>query len=84
MLSYLYVPKFLGTWSIDIYGESSKLEDLDGISVPVSIIGFRLAEDSIKDPNEVEFEAKQAKEFEKEENKQTIKVTINYYYFTIL
>lgn len=63
------VPKFLGTWSIDIEGEYSKLEDLDGISVPVSVVGYRLAEDSVKDPAIVEFEAKVAKELAKEENK---------------
>lgn len=64
------VPMFLGTWSIDVDGETSKLEDLDGTSVPVSVIGYRLVEDSVKDPDEVEFEAKQAKELEKEENKR--------------
>ena len=63
------VPKYLGTWSIDTEGNSPKLEDIDGNSVPVSVIGYRLAEDSIKDPDEVEFEAKQAKELEKIENK---------------
>lgn len=64
------VPKYLGTWSIDTNGNNSKLEDLDGNSVPVSIVGFRLAEDSVIDPEEVEFEAKAAKQLEKEENKQ--------------
>lgn len=64
------VPKYLGTWSIDTNGNNSKLEDLDGNSVPVSIVGFRLAEDSVIDPEEVEFEAKAAKQLEKEENKR--------------
>ena len=71
--SYAYtgeVPKFLGTWSIDVNGTNSKLEDLDGATFPVSVIGYRLAEDSVKDISEIEFEAKQAKEKEKSEKKQ--------------
>ena len=64
------VPKFLGTWSIDMDGTNSKLEDLDGSDIPVSVVGYRLAEDSVKDASELEFEAKQAKEREKAEEKQ--------------
>lgn len=64
------VPKFLGTWSIDVNGENSKLEASDGYSFPVSVIGYRLVEDSIKDITEVEFEAKQAKKLEKAEDKK--------------
>ncbi len=67
------VPKFLGTWSIDVNGNNSKLEDLDGVSVSVSVVGYRLAEDSVKEPAEVEFEARQAKELEKIQNKQAKK-----------
>lgn len=59
------VPKFLGTWSIDTEGLNSKLESLEGTSIPVSVIGYRLAEDSVKDASEVEFEARQAKKMEK-------------------
>ena len=76
LCAYAYtgdVPKFLGTWSIDVNGEYSKLESLEGNSVPVSVIGYRLAEDSVKDASEVEFEAKQAKELEKLEEKNTKK-----------
>ena len=58
-------PKFLGTWSIDVNGELSKLEDLSGAEVPVSVVGYKLAEDSFKDISEVEFEAKQAQEKER-------------------
>jgi len=36
-------PKFLGTWSIDVEGNNSKLEDLSGSDVPISVIGYRLA-----------------------------------------
>ena len=73
LCAYAYtgdVPKFLGTWSIDVDGINSKLEDLSGSSIPVFVIGFRLAEDSVKDSSEVEFEARQAKEREKAEAKQ--------------
>ena len=72
------VPKYLGTWSIDVDGESSKLETLDETSIPVSVIGYRLAEDSIKDTSEIEFEAKQAKAKEKAEKKQE-KQSENFY-----
>ena len=74
LCAYAYtgeVPKFLGTWSINVEGNNSKLEDLEGSDFPVSVIGYRLAEDSIKDASEIEFEAKQAKEKEKAEEKQT-------------
>ena len=73
LCAYAYtgdVPKFLGTWSIDVWGNNAKLESLDGNSIPVSVIGYRLAEDSVKDISEVEFEAKQAKEREKAETKK--------------
>lgn len=64
------VPKFLGTWSIDVNGVNSKLEDLSGSDIPVSVVGYRLAEDSVKDISEVEFEARHAKEKEKIETKE--------------
>lgn len=64
------VPKFLGTWSVDVNGNIVKPEDFDGVNIPVSVIGYRLAEDSVKDASEVEFEAKRAKELEKAENKK--------------
>lgn len=73
LCAYAYtgdVPKFLGTWSIDVEGVNSKLEDLEGSSIPVSVIGYRLAEDSVRDASEVEFEARQAKEREKAEEKK--------------
>jgi hypothetical protein len=56
------IPKYLGTWSIDTEGQDPKLETLEETSIPVSVIGYRLAEDSVKDATEVEFEAKRAKE----------------------
>lgn len=74
LCAYAYtgdVPKFLGTWSIDIYGEGSKLEDLEGSDIPVSVIGYRLEQDSVRDASDVEFEAKLAEEKEKAEEKKT-------------
>lgn len=73
LCAYAYtgeVPKFLGTWSIDVDGNNSKLEDLEGSDIPVSVIGYRLAEDSVRDISEIEFEAKQAEEKEKAEEKK--------------
>lgn len=55
-------PQFLGTWSIDINGEESKLEDITGISIPISITGYRLErEEDVIPVSQLEFEAKQAK-----------------------
>ena len=68
------VPKFLGTWSIDTEGNNAKLEDLQGSDIPVSVIGYRLAEDSVKDVSEIEFEAKKAEEKEKAEAKKIKKI----------
>lgn len=65
------VPKFLGTWSIDVEGENSRLESLDGASIPVSIVGYRLEQEADVIPvSEVEFEAKRAKEQEKAKEKE--------------
>lgn len=65
------VPKFLGTWSIDIDGQNSRLESLSGANFPVSIIGYRLEEEAEVIPvSEVEFEAKRAKEQEKAKEKE--------------
>lgn len=67
------VPKFLGTWSIDIEGKLSKLESLSGSSFPVSIVGYRLAEGDIVPSSEAEFEAKQEKELNKDKEKEAKK-----------
>lgn len=64
------VPKFLGTWSIDIDGNNAKLEDLSGSYIPVATVGFRLVQDSeVIPPSEVKFDAKQAKNLEKSKKK---------------
>ena len=60
------VPKFLGLWSIDIYGKTSKLESLTGESFPVSIVGYRLEQEKEVIPSsEVKFDAKKIKKEEK-------------------
>ncbi|MCQ2753774.1 MAG: hypothetical protein MJ231_01865 [bacterium] len=64
------VPKFLGTWSIDTEGNNSKLESIDGADVPISVIGYRLEEDSVVDATDLEFEAKRAKKLEKAQEKE--------------
>ncbi len=65
------IPKFLGSWSIDIEGTESRLETLTNYDLPISIIGYRLEqEEDIIPISEVEFDAKQAKEQEKISKKQ--------------
>lgn len=74
LCAYAYtgeVPKFLGTWSIDIYGENSRLESLKGDAFPVAAVGYRLAPEADVIPvSEVEFEARHAKELEKAKAKE--------------
>lgn len=74
LCAYAYtgdVPKFLGTWSIDVYGENSRLESLSGASFPVATVGYRLEQEADVIPiSEVEFEARHAKELEKAKEKQ--------------
>lgn len=65
------VPKFLGSWSIDLEGTESKLETLSNRDLPISIVGYRLEEEQEIIPiSELEFDAKQAKTKEKIEKKQ--------------
>ena len=64
------VPKFLGTWSIDIDEENSRLESLSGASFPVATVGYRLEQEAeVIPPSEVKFDAKQAKEQAKDKEK---------------
>jgi len=57
------VPVFLGTWAIDVNGERCQLLDLEGTSShPVSVVGYKLVQDSYRSRDEVEWEAeRQAK-----------------------
>ncbi len=64
-------PKFLGLWSIDIFGQNAKLESLSGASFPIATVGYRLAQDSeVIPPSEVKFDAKKAKEQAKSKEKK--------------
>jgi len=63
------VPKFLGTWSIDVDGERAELKSLRGTNVPISMVGFKLVKDSIVPEDEVQFEAKRTKKVEKNREK---------------
>lgn len=65
------VPIFLGTWSVDIKGEETRLESLVLKDVPISIVGLRLMEEADVIPvSEVEFDAKKAKEAAKIKEKK--------------
>lgn len=56
------MPQFLGIWSIDTNNESSKLESVSNLNVPVSVVGYRLSEEhEVKSISELEFDAKQIK-----------------------
>lgn len=63
-------PKFLGAWSIDYDGKYSKLESLDNQSMEVSVIGFRLIQNGIKDPEMVKAETKHLEDVKKIEEKE--------------
>ena len=67
------IPNFLGTWSIDTSGENSKLENLDGSGVPISIVGYKLAEDSVIEASEIEFQAKLTKQQDKQKKDENKK-----------
>ena len=62
LCAYAYtgdVPKFLGTWSIDVNNQASKLESLTGAGIPISVVGYKLErEQDVKSVSELEFEAK--------------------------
>ena len=64
-------PIFLGTWSIDVNNEASKLESLVSPSVPVSVVGYKLSEEhDVKPISELEFDAKQAQKELKAKEKE--------------
>lgn len=63
------MPKFLGVWSIDVTGESTKLLALDETEVPVSLVGLRMEYDSVQSREFVEEEIKAAEEKDKAKKK---------------
>ncbi len=67
-------PVFLGTWSIDTQGDFSKLQALNGSSLPISIVGYRLEYDGNETREHTETEAKRLDKQEKEQKKQEKKL----------
>lgn len=67
------VPIFLGTWAVDVNGERTQLIDLEGTNHPVSIVGYKLAQDSYVPREEVEWEAKRQAKLEKNHKKNAKK-----------
>lgn len=67
------VPTFLGTWAVDVNGERTQLIDLEGTNHPVSIVGYKLAQDSYVPREEVEWEAKRQAKLEKHHKKNAKK-----------
>lgn len=68
------IPVFLGTWAVDVNGERTQLIDLEGTSThPVSIVGYKLAQDSYVPREEVEWEAKRQAKIEKNHKKKAKK-----------
>lgn len=67
------VPIFLGTWAVDVNGERTQLIDLEGTNHPVSIVGYKLAQDSYVPREEVEWEAKRQAKLEKHHKKNAKK-----------
>lgn len=73
-------PIFLGTWSIDYKGETVMLEDLHSGDVGVSVSGFKLVQDGVIMPSEVQKmskiqkkKAKKAARKAKKEKKKLVK-----------
>ncbi len=67
-------PVFLGTWSIDTKGDFSKLQALNGSSLPISIVGYRLEYDGNQSREFTEAEAERLDKQEKEQKKQEKKL----------
>ena len=63
-------PKFLGTWSIDVDGQYSKLESLENTAFPIAVVGYRLEEDiNVTPASQVAFDAKLENEKAKRKEK---------------
>ena len=67
------VPVFLGTWAIDVTGERTQLVDLEGTNYSVSIVGYKLVQDSYIPREEVEWEANRQAKLEKNHKKKAKK-----------
>lgn len=62
-------PKSLGVWSVDYNGENVRLESMSSQSAPVSVIGYKLVQSGVKDPELVKAEAKHLADVNKLEKK---------------
>ncbi len=68
------IPKFLGTWSIDINNENVKLESKTGAGIPVSVVGFKISkEHDVRPMSELEAEAKRESAELKKKAKEELK-----------
>ncbi len=67
-------PVFLGTWSIDTKGDTSKLQALSGSSLPISIVGYKLEYDGNISREFTEEEEKKLNKEEKEKKKHEKKL----------
>lgn len=67
-------PKFLGAWSIDYNGNYSRLESLNNQAMEVSVIGFKLVQAGVKDPELVKAETKHLEDVKKIEKKEAKEV----------
>lgn len=67
------VPIFLGTWAVDVNGERTQLVDLEGTNHAVSIVGYKLAQDSYVPREEVEWENSRQEKLEKNHKKKAKK-----------
>lgn len=75
VVSYAYAytgaePVFLGSWTIDSKGEQTRLISFDNKDVQISINGFKIVQDGVVPPDQLQVEEQQAKRFEKAEEKR--------------
>jgi len=64
------VPIFLGTWAVNVDGTKTKLIDLEGSNYEVSVIGYKMVQDSYIAREEVEWETKRQEKIEKKAKKK--------------
>ena len=64
-------PTSLGIWSIDVNNKRAKLEAEKDASMPISVVGYKLAEEKeVKPISQLKFDAKLAKNELKQKNKK--------------
>lgn len=75
IIAYAYAytgkdPIFLGSWSVDAKGEQTRLISFTNKNVQVSINGFKIIQDGVVPPDQLQVEEEQVKRFEKSEEKR--------------